>query len=171
MKMNRRNALVGLGAIATGGGALFGSGAFSQVQADRTVNFTATSDSNALLEFTEGTGATGVVGSTSAGGSGNTIIQLEASSLNSDAITRWDAALTVTNTGSDAVNFKIVSDTGLGSGAELDFEDNSTGNSIVGNTVNLTASGGSVTLNVVVDLTGSKQASNIPNTVTFEATA
>ena len=52
MKMNRRNVLVGLGGLAIGGGALFGSGAFDQVEADRSVSVTTAADSAALIAFT-----------------------------------------------------------------------------------------------------------------------
>ncbi|GAB7091985.1 hypothetical protein JCM18237_22560 [Halorubrum luteum] len=49
MKLNRRKTLLGLGAAAGGGGIVFGSGAFTQVQADRDVTIGIDSDSEALL--------------------------------------------------------------------------------------------------------------------------
>ena len=47
--MNRRNVLLGLGATAAGSGIVFGSGAFTQVQAEREVSIGVDSDSEALL--------------------------------------------------------------------------------------------------------------------------
>ena len=49
VNMNRRNVLLGLGTAAAGSGAVFGSGAFTQVQADRDVSINVTGDNNALL--------------------------------------------------------------------------------------------------------------------------
>jgi len=49
MKLNRRNTLIGLGTIVAGGGAALGTGAFSQVEANRTVNVNVAGDATALL--------------------------------------------------------------------------------------------------------------------------
>ncbi len=51
MRMNRRNVLVGLGTIVAGGGAALGTGAFSSVEADRTVNVSVEGDSSAFLQL------------------------------------------------------------------------------------------------------------------------
>lgn len=56
MKMNRRNMLIGIGAATAGSGAVLGSGAFTQVNADRTANFTVVGDNSAYLDLS-GTGA------------------------------------------------------------------------------------------------------------------
>ena len=47
--MNRRNVLVGLGTAAAGSGIVFGSGAFTQVQADRELVVTVSGDDAAVL--------------------------------------------------------------------------------------------------------------------------
>ena len=47
--MNRRNVLVGLGGVVAGGGALLGTGAFTTVEAQRTVTVNAAGDASALL--------------------------------------------------------------------------------------------------------------------------
>ena len=47
--MNRRNVLLGLGTAAAGSGIVFGSGAFTQVQADRELVVTVEDDSAAVL--------------------------------------------------------------------------------------------------------------------------
>lgn len=49
--MNRRNVLLGLGTAAAGSGIVFGSGAFTQVQAERDLTIGISEDSNALLEL------------------------------------------------------------------------------------------------------------------------
>lgn len=51
MDMNRRNVLIGVGAAAVGSGIVFGSGAFTQVSADRDITIEVDDDSQALLEL------------------------------------------------------------------------------------------------------------------------
>lgn len=51
MDMNRRNVLIGVGAAAVGSGIVFGSGAFTQVSADRDITIQVDDDSQALLEL------------------------------------------------------------------------------------------------------------------------
>ncbi len=51
MNMNRRNVLVGLGTIVAGGGAALGTGAFSSVEADRTVSVAVAGDQSSALAF------------------------------------------------------------------------------------------------------------------------
>lgn len=52
--MKRRNFVVGLGAFAAGGGVTVGSGAFSSVEAERTVTVETAGDDEAYLRLTEG---------------------------------------------------------------------------------------------------------------------
>ena len=61
MAMNRRNVLIGLGTVAAGGGAVLGTGAFSQVEAQRTVTVNTDGDASALIGLAEGDTSTGVV--------------------------------------------------------------------------------------------------------------
>ena len=61
MTMNRRNVLIGLGAVAAGGGAALGTGAFSQVEAQRTVTVNTDGDASALVGLATGATSTGVV--------------------------------------------------------------------------------------------------------------
>ena len=51
--MNRRNVLVGLGGVVAGGGALLGTGAFTTVEAQRTVTVNTAGDASALLGFAQ----------------------------------------------------------------------------------------------------------------------
>jgi len=52
--MNRRNVLIGLTAAATGSSVVFGSGAFTQVQADRSLTIGVSEDDDALLTLDAG---------------------------------------------------------------------------------------------------------------------
>jgi len=58
--MNRRSILLGFGTAAAGAGAVFGSGAFTQVQADRDLTVRVDEDSNALLGITAGSNVASV---------------------------------------------------------------------------------------------------------------
>ena len=164
MRMNRRNVLVGLGTIVAGGGAALGTGAFSSVEAERTVNITADADSSALLSIE----VTGVIA-----GSNNDTIQFElGNGVNLDATTRFDGSLTLTNNGSNDVDIDITDGNGDSmidgtSGADMAFEP-STADAHTG----VSANGGEVSFDIVFDLTGTTTASNatIPSSVTISAT-
>lgn len=54
MDMNRRKVLLGMGTAAIGSGAAFGSGAFTQMTADRSASITVQNDANGLVALTEG---------------------------------------------------------------------------------------------------------------------
>lgn len=54
MDMNRRKVLLGLGTAAAGSGIVFGSSAFTQVSADRSINIAVDRDSEALLQLNAG---------------------------------------------------------------------------------------------------------------------
>ena len=51
-KLSRRNVLLGLGTAAAGSGIVFGSGAFTQVDADRDLELGINNDSDALISLT-----------------------------------------------------------------------------------------------------------------------
>lgn len=97
MTMNRRNVLIGLGATAAGGGAVLGSGAFSQVEADRSVSFTVANDSAAIVALD---GSTSSYASTTTS-DGTEVLQITVQNLNEDAVTTIDDLFTVTNNDSD----------------------------------------------------------------------
>ena len=52
-KMNRRNVLLGLGTAAAGSGIVFGSGAFTQVEADRDLTIDVDDDSEGIIEIND----------------------------------------------------------------------------------------------------------------------
>ncbi|AGB30263.1 Protein of unknown function (DUF1102) [Natrinema pellirubrum DSM 15624] len=106
MRMNRRNVLVGLGTIVAGGGAALGTGAFSSVEAERTVSVETADDSSAFLALSsarsdaafvnesDGTVQINLDGTSSADGDG----------VNQNAKTTLDELVQVTNQGTQTVN-------------------------------------------------------------------
>ncbi|MFA9425678.1 hypothetical protein [Natronorubrum sp. A-ect3] len=102
MSMNRRNVLVGLGTIVAGGGAALGTGAFSSVEADRTVSLTTAGDSGALLGLE-------VKRDTLQGSSGDDddVIEIDVDDLNLDALTTFDGALEITNNSENSITVDV----------------------------------------------------------------
>jgi hypothetical protein len=166
MKMNRRNALIGLGAIATGGGALFGSGAFSTVEANRSVKLTSTGDASAYLQMTVSNGS---VASTASDGE----IVIGGSSFNVNATTVFDTAITIKNTGSNAVN---VASTSITSGTNFSTvklkafsgPNNDIGDTVLSDTAVDLAAGGDVVVGIVAKAADSTTGTD-DNTITIEA--
>jgi len=102
MKMNRRNVLVGLGTIVAGGGAALGTGAFSSVEADRTVSVDIAGDSDAFLGISVNDDYA-VDGSEN--GDGAVEIDLgdsdSSDGFNENAVTNINGVLTLTNNAAD----------------------------------------------------------------------
>jgi len=65
--MNRRNVLIGLTAAATGSSVVFGSGAFTQVEAERNITIRVSEDSSALLKLDAGSNVASVYNDGSTG--------------------------------------------------------------------------------------------------------
>jgi hypothetical protein len=108
MAMNRRNVLIGLGAVAAGGGAVLGTGAFSQVEADRSVTINTTGDASALLQLAVNDSSfNGLTDSGGNGTNGETTIGIQLDSINDDAVTDFDGALTITNDGNNSVDLTV----------------------------------------------------------------
>jgi len=104
MKSNRRSVLIGLGALTVGGGAVFGTGAFSSVDANRSVSVTTAGDADALLAFDVETDFNGV------DDGGADVVEFnfgEETGLNEEATTRFEDVLTVTNNGNDDVELSV----------------------------------------------------------------
>jgi hypothetical protein len=74
--MERRKFLIGAGSLAAGGAAALGSGAFTSVQADRSVDVTVAGDANAFLGLEPSSGANGNYATTE---DGKLAIQLDGS--------------------------------------------------------------------------------------------
>ena len=149
-----------------GSGALVGTGAFSSVEADRTVDVSTANDDNALLQITEGAGAS----SGEIFANANNELSLNQSNFNTDAITTFDNAVNVTNTGNESVTL-YVEDGDPGIGESL-FLNKSDGTSIVGTDTNtgveITA-GSSVELDVVIDVRGDRSINDIQSDITLVA--
>lgn len=107
MAMNRRNVLIGLGTVAVGGGAAFGSGAFSSVEADRTVSISTASDSDAFV----GISVDGSYAVDNSGSNDAVTIDLEGSDssdgFNDDAQTDVNGVLTLTNQAADGGDIDV----------------------------------------------------------------
>jgi len=88
MAMNRRNVLIGLGTVAAGGGAILGTGAFSTVEAERTVDLQTSGDGSAQVQLSISGGL--------AGSNGNDTISINEQDINADAITKYPGALEIT---------------------------------------------------------------------------
>lgn len=98
MAINRRNILIGLGALVGGGGALVGTGAFTTVSAAREVSVSTAGDASAFLTIE---GDQEYV--TDNSGSGTLTIDLGGPSggFNQEAVTTIQDVVTVTNNSAD----------------------------------------------------------------------
>jgi hypothetical protein len=175
---NRRKFLIGVGSLAAGSAAAMGTGAFTSVTADRSVEVAVTGDANAYLALEPVTGApnnayvkTSSDGKVSfdlgqTGSSGSGFGDVPGDGYNNDAVARIDNLLEVTNQGTRAVWFHV--DVG-----KLDLDDadlkveleDDTGSVVAGNVAKsggwtspvpddyeLTV-GATVTMNLVLDTT------------------
>lgn len=194
--MKRRALLAGVGLSTVGVGAAFGSGAFTTVSADRSVELEVKSDADARIGFEPGSGASQIIETTDGSGDAASVIKLTQSDLNEQAKTSFSEALTITNngTGGSAPNVDLyVEDSDLlggtwdsangdeGTDDILDFQKNSDSASIVGsgNSISLNSgadgddAGDSVAIDIIVNLQtgGNETALEGIETVTFVAEA
>ncbi|WP_276260834.1 hypothetical protein [Haloglomus litoreum] len=163
--------LIGLGGIATAGGAVAGTGAFTSVEAQRSFSVSTAGDAGAYFAIEA---ANSPNGDKYVSKNGDTIT-VTLDKVNPKARTRFEDLLTVTNQGAQPVNF-YVTDTGTNSDLAT-FEVN--GASVEGSTDGTRLDspqemipGESRTIDLVIDTTGktSKDLS-ILSSVTFHATA
>lgn len=169
MKMNRRNVLVGLGTIVAGGGAALGTGAFSSVEANRSVEVTTAGDANALVGFN--------ITSSLLEGSDGDMIQFNLEDLNIGATTRFDGGFEITNNREnqgDTVTISIADGdgsitttdaSGEGDGMYFEYTD--------GDLTNIDGNSGTVALDVVFNLENSTDTDTadtaLPSTVAITA--
>ena len=157
--MNRRNAVLGLGGLIAGGGALVGTGAFDTVEAERTESVETAGDAGAFLGISAAGQYEGQVvtdsdavfeidiggATTAAGGQG----------VNRRALTRISGLVVLTNQGTQDVN--SLSITVSGDDGILEIIDDEIGDDLP------LAPGQSTTFGVEIDLRDSS-----PSTVTEE---
>ena len=169
MKSNRRSVLIGLGALTVGGGAVFGTGAFSSVEAQRSVSVDTAGDSEALLGLD--------VTSDTLGGDGDTIeFDLDEEGVNLNGVTRFNGLQITNNSENDDVAVTIYEGEGtdgdeisVAHNADYDDENN------IGLTFQpdeadaLTEIEDDVTVDIVFNLIGEEDDSSIPDTITIEA--
>jgi hypothetical protein len=181
MDINRRTVLLGLGSAGFAGTSLLvGAGAFSSVEAERTVAVNVTDDSDAVLSFEINSPVGDQILSTETLGNGGiSAIKIEQDSLNQHATTLFQDALKITNGGSQDVGFSVdkseSDDPNNLIGTALDVRNNTApGSSIVDsgsgtNAVDLDKSS-SIDLTIVIDLRNNA-GSNLTkiNTVAFAA--
>ncbi|WP_239640767.1 hypothetical protein [Haloferax prahovense] len=116
MAINRRNILIGLGALVGGGGALVGTGAFTTVSAAREVSVSTAGDGSAFLQLTsdspyvDNTGDTLTLTLDADGNDGND------SGFNENAVTTLTGVFTIANNSAEGNSVQV----GLGSGSGPD---------------------------------------------------
>lgn len=112
MRMNRRNVLVGLGTIVAGGGAALGTGAFSSVEAERSVSISATDDNTANIQLSVDTSSSAI------SSDGSDSINISGEGLNLSAVTTVEEVLEITvNSSANGTSYSIdiYDDTGTSS--------------------------------------------------------
>jgi len=161
MKSNRRSVLIGLGTLTVGGGAVFGTGAFSSVNAGRTVSVAVADDSEALLGLSVDDTYNGI--SSPSGGQAS----FNFTDINENAITEFGAALTVTNNGSEEVEVGV-SDTP----SAITFFEAGTTNDISesGNEITIASEDPSVSADIDIEIDlANESAPSGDNTITITA--
>ena len=178
MRLNRRSVLFGLGTVSASVGGIFGSGAFSSVEATRTVEINTTDDASAILTFAANSPAGDNIIATETV-NGSSLIKIKQSELNEQATTRFEDALSVTNDGGEAVGLSVdpsqSDDTNNLIGSVLDIQDTNGDTIVDGTTAGDNAvdvgSATSVDLTVEVDLRNGNSGSAIDtiNDIVFAA--
>lgn len=98
--MNRRNVLLGLGTVVAGGGAALGTGAFSQIEADRTASISVASDSTALLTL-GGDTTSQLINETDG------TLGIDQGNINLEAKTTVGQGIDITNNGGQEVSISV----------------------------------------------------------------
>jgi hypothetical protein len=177
--MERRKFVVGLGALASGSAAAVGTGAFTSVTADRTVDVEVAGDANAYLGLEPVSGSpnsayvevnSGEVSFDFSSSNPNTSGDL-GDGFNPDAVTVVDDLLRVTNQGTQDVNFSVDL-SGLNTGnADVTISTDDLGgeSDLVANSITMSP-GEEIILDLEVDTIGQGPAT-ASGTVTFTADA
>ena len=118
MRLTRRNALIGLGTVAAGAGVIGGTGAFTSVDADRTVSISTTGDGSANVAITVDPNNLHGSGLSDAG---NNTVSLSLDNLNQDATTVFNGALGVTPNRGNAGPYDVSASVEDGNGDSVDM--------------------------------------------------
>lgn len=168
MPTNKRKWIMALGLVAVMTGVVFGTGAFTQVEADRTVDVDVADDSDALLGIYETTGNYTRVNPGPAGAQTVEIVLNDSSSatgigVNDNAVTTIDSVLNISNQGTQPV--------------DIDVEGGPTGVNLTGLPQNGVTVGANVTVGVNVstdpdvDINGGQLTGDVQQAITINATA
>ena len=176
--MKRRNLILGLGSVSLAGASVFGSGAFSSVQADRDVTVNVAGDDEAYLALEPAEGPNGDYASIEDGtlalnfdGSAEGV---DGQGFNAEATTRVDEVFTITNQGTQTVGVYIEEFETTADGVDVAFleQESDPETSIVGpeSAVELPV-GEPVPVGVVVNARGSGPVSGVieDDTITIVA--
>ncbi|MYL68825.1 DUF1102 domain-containing protein [Halorubrum distributum] len=184
--MERRKFVVGLGALASGSAAAVGTGAFTSVTANRSVDVEVAGDANAYLSLQQISGSpnsqqyvtnsSGEIGFDFSDSNGD--INGNGNGFNPDAVTEVDRLLRVANQGTQDVDVSVdLSSLSTGSADVSIFADGNSSNSEytgsgtdISNTSVTLAPGDSMVLNLEVDTNGQDPVST-SGTITFNADA
>ena len=104
MALTRRNAIVGLGALAAGAGVIGGTGAFTTVEAERTVELEAAGDAAAAVAL--------AVPNDDLDDGSDDLIAMAVDDLNIEARTTFDHALFVGNNSDNTIEIELFGDDG-----------------------------------------------------------
>ncbi|TQQ79550.1 hypothetical protein [Halonotius roseus] len=156
MRLTRRNTLIGLGAVAAGAGVIGGTGAFTSVEADRSISIESTDDSSANVNFV----VDRMDKHDSLSDPGDDTVALDFDGLNVNSTTTYDDALSITPQGSNGpydVTVSLVDGNGDSISWVTTTVNNGTG-----------VSGGTqVDVDIVIDLT-ENDASSFPTDAVLE---
>ena len=186
MKLTRRNTLIGLGAAAAGAGAIGGTGAFSSVTAERTVNVQTTGDGSAALSL-EPTGSENASEYVTAPSDGTIQLDLDGTSddsasssgLNQNARSKIHNLVKITNNGSQEIStltLEITDDSETDLSGVFEFTKGSNGGTNIGNNADLTGGSGlsvgsDVVFGLVVDLLdNNNNVSELPSGTNYTLT-
>lgn len=165
MIMNRRNVLFVLGTTVLLGGLLIGSGAFSQVQADRTVSVTTEGDASAALGLAVNNSSHSNVEDT-----GDRTVELSFEKVNEDATVYYDDVLDVENNGDNSIDITAYSNNSaveVYAASERSFDFGTSGN-----TAEISGLSGQTSDSLGIALNTSESTFDGDNpTITIEATS
>ena len=119
--MKRRNFLIGVGGTAIGGSALVGSGAFSRVESNRSVEIKVANDNDAYLGFDECPGSLNSQNYSGLDDNGHGYLKFadqggHGEGINSNSVTWFDNTFRVTNQGKATMDFYVEDSDDLGEG-------------------------------------------------------